>query len=121
MWTGAEEVLHIRITEPAPGSATQAGSCRQVATVLHALTPQSRPASTIVYGFELQEIDALHPYRDGQEMVIFTPRPNCCRLSGPAFVFRDGRVEKVPSTFFSQYLGMSTGALLEQLRALGGR
>jgi hypothetical protein len=121
IWKEAEEVLHIRISESAPESATHAGTCRQVATVLHALTPQSRPASTIVYGFELQEIDAPHPYRVGQEMVIFTPRPNCCRQPGPAFVFRDGRVVKVPSTFFSQYLGMSTRALLEQLRALGGR
>ena len=121
IWMEAEEVLHIRISEPAPESSTQAGTCKHVATVLHALTPQSRPASTIVRGFELQEIDPAPPYRAGQEMVIFTPRPNCCRLPGPAFVLQDGRVQKVPSSFFSLYLGMSTNALLEALQALRGR
>jgi hypothetical protein len=119
MWMRAEEVLHIRISEPAPGSATQARSCPQVATVLHALTPQSRP-STIVYGFELEGTDVPRPYQPGQEMVIFITRANCCRLPGPVFVLRDGRVQKAPSTF-SRYVGMSTDALLEELRALGGR
>jgi hypothetical protein len=121
MWSGAEEVLHLRISEPSPGSATQSGSCKQVATVLHALTSQSRPASTIVHRFELEEIDPPPPYHAGQEMVIFTPRPNCCRFPGPAFVVQDGRVQKVPSSFFSRYVGMSTDALLEELRALRGR
>jgi hypothetical protein len=120
IWMEAAEVLHIRISEPAPESAAQAGTCTHVATVLHALTPQSRPASSIVRGFELQEIDPAPPYHAGQEMVIFTPRRNCCRLPGPAFVLQDGRVQKVPSSFFSRYLGMSTGALLGELRALSG-
>jgi hypothetical protein len=121
MWMQAEGVLHIRISEPAPESTTQFRSSKPVATVLHALTSQCRPASTTVNSFELEEIDVLPPYHAGQEMVIFTPRANCCRLPGPAFVLQDGRVLKVPYSFLSPYLGMSTGALLEQLRAVGGR
>ena len=116
MWAGAEEVLHIRISEPAPASTTELRSCKQGATVLHALTSQSRPASTKVHSFELDEIDPPPPHHEGQEMVIFIPRANCCRLPGPAFVLRDGRVQKAPADF-SRYLGMSTDALLEELRA----
>ena len=120
MWMRAEEVLHIRISEPASGATTTAGSCKQVATVLHALTSPSRRASTIVHGFELEGADVPRPYQPGQEVVILTTRADCCRTRGPAFVLRDGRVQKAPSGF-PQYVGMSTDALLDELRSLAGR
>jgi hypothetical protein len=127
-WQQAGAVLHVRITEPEPGSPIHSGTYRHVATVLHALKFHiGEPSGATTAVVEYQRNGAPGPYDVGQELVIFPKWEStawafyavgldCCDRPGIVFVLRDGRVERAPSEF-SRYVGMPTNAFLDELHA----
>ena len=127
-WERAEAILHVRISEPEPGSPTQSGTYRHVATVLHALKLHTgEPAAATTAIVEYQRNGAAGPYDVGQELVVF-PRwassaraffgvgPDCCDNPDLTFVVQQGRIERAPSAF-SSYVGLPIETFLNELRA----
>jgi hypothetical protein len=129
-WAQADAVVHLRISDPEPGTNPRPWpNYRHGATILKAMKqhPAVGHAGTTIGVFEQQENGAPGPYDVGQELVAFlhwSPETNaftglgtdCCDNPSIVFVVRDGRIQSAPPAYV-RYVGMRIDPFLEELRA----
>jgi hypothetical protein len=132
MWSVADAVLHVRLSAPQTQSGPR-GTYRHDARLLHVLkapaTFDRRPGLSV---FQSQASGAVPPYPDGQEVIVFLSGRDAATLrivndlmdpglAPPAILFvQDGRVSRA-SPGFSQFVGRSVDAAIDELRQLGER
>jgi hypothetical protein len=135
-WNHAAAVLHLRLADSEPVASTRQGYYRHFATVIRMLKRPAGLRSDTMFVFQNQRSGTSGPYDVGQELVAFlessdsdyrivndepglvVPRGSDAPAMG--FLVKDGRIQRAPPGF-SQYLGMSIDAFLEELRTLSRR
>ena len=135
-WNYADAVVHVRLSDTAPGPAARAGYYRHVATLLNALKlPSGSALRSPMSILQNQEHGLRDPYDVGQEAVLFLKswdgeffitddNPGYgMGIDAPpaiAFLIQDGRIVHAPPGF-SGYVGERIAMFLDELRALSRR